>query len=106
MISVYVLGIGDSSCGDFIQDIKSARPTQGINTEHGLMVAKSSSYIHWASGYITSLNIWRAVQTPPVKQFEHSQATIASWLENYCKDNALERFDSAVRKMLASDGAK
>lgn len=105
-ISYYAVGAGMKTCGDFIQDLRSIRPDRGMNTEHGWLIARSSSYVHWASGFITSENIKRALEKPPREQIEYSQATIASWLENYCEHNALVSLSDAVMKMISSDRTK
>src|SRR5262249_7936633 len=85
-----VLGLGVESCGKFIASKERHTPTR--------IDALYMEYKAYIQGYITGLNM----STRKISNIVDGTDThgAVSWIENYCKQNPVDHFDTAIRKLV------
>jgi hypothetical protein len=79
-----IIGSGTKSCGTFIEDKKS--PADSI-------------YRAWVAGYITALNMH--IEGINNLMGSTDMNGLIVWLENYCMQNPLSNFETAVQALAA-----
>ncbi len=78
-----VLGVGSTSCLQFVTDSKSKR--NFVNTQKGVQ------YYSWTEGFITSQN----AQLEEAAGKNKSPDRILRWLVDYCEANPLDNYFTA-----------
>lgn len=86
--SIRGIGAKDGSCGEYVRAEKEDRRW----------------YESWSMGYISGIN--RAKHGKADYSNEVAPQGLVQWIENYCKQNPLSSFSSAVDAMLEELGKK
>jgi hypothetical protein len=86
---VFVYGVGTTSCGKFVEDIKQP---------NGWVI-----YSSWLNGYLTAVNIYddSSPQSEGRKdvQQKHEPESLILWIAKYCQDNPLSTVMDATRRL-------
>ena len=82
--SYAIIGSGAASCGKYIEARKSA---------------SDSKYQAWLAGYITALNVTEKDTYNLMGATDWGGMML--WIENYCTENPLEKFEGAAQAISA-----
>ena len=78
-------GIGAFSCGKFIADTEDSEMMRSL-------------YFFWAQGFLSGLNFKHFHNAQFATNLSGSDA-LKLWIENYCKDDPLDYYSTAVVKL-------
>ncbi len=82
-----LFGAGQESCGQWTKDKKTNGPGYWQLTQ-------------WVSGYLTAYSRWVERGQGPVS--EVTDAGGRAWVDNYCRDNPLDRVAKAAARLIVA----
>ncbi len=92
---IYALGVGVSSCGEFLRGADDERKRRSPNAgSTAIYDIKFGSFVSYADGFLTGTNYSDPIEGNVGKNTD--LASRMAWLENYCRNHPLDQYINAV----------
>lgn len=91
-----------SSCGEFVSASFGLAPGTSLHmTQDGrLFQDRSAIFLQWSLGFLTAVNVVRALEPPPrPRQIEVDAAAVVVWLTKHCTDNPTDTIAMATTQL-------
>ena len=101
MVTVWIYGYGNKTCGDFVAASENIRIGTRMTTKPYNYISENCLFKQFAFGYITGVNHAKADMSigKPIENL--SESTLDLWLRNYCNSHPLSKFFDAMLQFVA-----
>jgi hypothetical protein len=90
---VFVMGIGQHSCGQLIAAMGKDHPLgqhREMDTGTGLFVDEYTMYQQWLMGFVSGFNVTHASEAEQLQQVRTDPAAMDLWMRNWCNEHPMQ----------------